>query len=107
MTGQERKRYDTIRRKWPERFVNPPGAAYEILLESSLVRAAEAEDEARMVARGLPILVRDAVRRPDGSLGNYCRTLPLVAQLGLRSSPCLTVKSFFYAISGMPPGLGI
>jgi len=107
VTGQERERYDTIRRKWPERFVNPPGAAYEILFESSLVRAAEAEDEARMVARGLPtawaktgvvyedpyiILVRDAVRRPDGSLGSYCRTLPASGAAGAAVLPMLDGK---------------
>lgn len=97
MTGQERERYDAIRTKWPELFVNPPGAAYEILFEPSLVRAAEDEDKARLVARGFPaswartgvvyedpfiILVRDAVRRPDRTLGSYSRKLPASGAAG-------------------------
>jgi ADP-ribose pyrophosphatase len=91
VTDRERERYDALREKWPEMFINPPGAAYEILFEPSLVRAAEDEDKARLVARGLPadwaktgvvyedpfiILVRDAIRRPDRSLGGYGRKLP-------------------------------
>jgi ADP-ribose pyrophosphatase len=91
VTGRERERYDALRRRWPELFVNPPGAAYEILFEPSLVRAAEDEDEARLAEGGFPadwartgvvyedpyiILVRDAIRRPDESLGGYGRKLP-------------------------------
>lgn len=97
MTGQERERYDAIRREWPELFVNPPGAAYEILFEPSLIRAAEDQDESRLVAQGRPaawaktgvvyedpfiILVRDAVRRPDQSLGGYSRKLPASGAAG-------------------------
>jgi ADP-ribose diphosphatase len=93
-----------VRAKWPALFVNPPGAAYEILFDSSQVNAAEAEDAARLEARGLPaswgrtgvvyedpytIVVRDAVRRPDGSLGTYARTLPASGGAGAAVLPLL------------------
>lgn len=104
---RERERYDTIRRRWPELFVNPPGAAYEILFEPSLVRVAEDEDEARLTARGFPaawaktgvvyedpfiILVRDAVRRPDRSLGGYSRKLAASGAAGVVVLPVFEDK---------------
>lgn len=107
MTSQERERYESIRKKWPALFVNPPGAAYEILFESSLVSEAETEDEARLIAKDLPgawartgvvyedpytILVRDAVHRPDGSLGTYSRTLPASGSAGAAVLPLLSGK---------------
>jgi ADP-ribose pyrophosphatase len=107
MTRPERERYEAIRKKWPELFVNPPGAAYEVLFEPSLISAAETEDEARLAARRLPaswaktgvvfedpytILVRDAVRRPDGSLGTYSRALPASGAAGAAVLPLLDEK---------------
>ena len=101
-------------------FVNPPGAAYEILFQPSLVQAAEDEDKARLAARGFPvswaktgvvyedpfvILVRDAVRRPDHSLGSYSQNFPLVARLGPWFSPFSKARLFLYASSGTPPEL--
>lgn len=107
MTSQERERYESIRKKWPDLFVNPPGAAYEILFESSRVSAAETEDEVRLIAKDLPgswartgvvyedpytILVRDAVHRPDGSLGTYSRALPASGSAGAAVLPLLDGK---------------
>lgn len=107
MTGRERERYDTLRGRWPELFVNPPGAAYEILFEPSMVRAAEDEDAARLAARGLPadwartgvvyedpyiILVRDAIRRPDRSLGGYGRKLAASGASGVVVLPVFENK---------------
>jgi ADP-ribose pyrophosphatase len=102
--SKERERYEKIRGKWPALFVNPPGASYEILFDPSLVNAAEAEDAAWLEARGMPpawartgviyedpytIVVRDAVRRPDGSLGTYARTLPASGAAGAAVLPLL------------------
>ena len=102
--SQERERYEAVRGEWPAFFVNPPDASYEILFDPSLVNAAEAEDAARLAARGLPaswavtgvvyedpytIVVRDAVRRPDGSLGTYSRTLPASGEAGAAVLPLL------------------
>lgn len=105
--NKERARYEAVREKWPALFVNPPGAAYEILFDPSQVSAAEAEDAARLEARGLPaswartgviyedpytIVVRDAVRRPGGSLGTYARTLPASGGAGAAVLPLLEGK---------------
>ena len=104
MVDPKRQRYESIRSKWPELFINPPGAAYEILFEPSLVNAAEAADAARLTAKGLSeswaetgvvyedpftILVRDAVHRPDGSLGTYSRLLPASGAAGAAVLPLL------------------
>jgi ADP-ribose pyrophosphatase len=105
--NQERERYEAVHRKWPALFVNPPGAAYEILFDPSQVNAAEAADATRLEARGLPaawartgvvyedaytIVVRDAVRRPDSSLGTYARTLPASGGAGAAVLPLLDGK---------------
>jgi ADP-ribose pyrophosphatase len=99
-----RERYATVRRQWPELFGNPPDAPFAILFEPSLVRAAEAAEETRLKSKGLPgawsrtgvvyedlymIVVRDAVRRPDGSLGTYVRTLPASGAAGAAILPVL------------------
>jgi len=128
--SQERERYEAIREKWPELFVNQPGAPYEILFEPSLVSAAEAEDQARLVAKGKPgswaksgvvyedpytILVRDAVHRPDGSLSTYGRILPAsgaggAAVLPLLDSDIVLLRNFRHATRAyhleIPRGFG-
>lgn len=83
-------RYDEIRQERPDLFYNPPNASYEILHDPSLVALAESAEESRLQALGIPtsrsvtgvvyedpylIVLRDAVRRPDGSLGTYVRIL--------------------------------
>jgi ADP-ribose pyrophosphatase len=75
----------------PELFRNPPGAAFEILLQESAIRQAEKRAAEGLQKAGAPaewaqvgvvfrdqyvLLLRDAVRFPDGSLGTYIRTVP-------------------------------
>jgi len=101
-SAERRKRYDEVRRQWPELFANPPEAGYTILFESALVAAAETEEKNRLVSRSLPdswsctgvvyedpymIVLRDAVRRPDGSLGTYVRTMPASGAAGAAVLP--------------------
>lgn len=78
--------FDFVQR-YPQRFVNVPGGI-EILLEPDQIAQAEAAVAQRLVARGMPaewadvgvafhdqytLLLRDAVRFPDGTLGTYLR----------------------------------
>jgi ADP-ribose pyrophosphatase len=75
----------------PELFRNPPGAAFEILLQESEILQAEEVTAERLRKADAPaewaqvgvvfrdqyvLLLRDAVRFPDGSLGTYIRTVP-------------------------------
>jgi ADP-ribose pyrophosphatase len=103
MTSVEpRERYEEIRHQWPELFVNLPDAGYTILFEPALVAAAEAEEKERLASRSLPsswgctgvvyedpytVVLRDAVRRPDGSLGTYARTMPASGAAGAAVLP--------------------
>ncbi len=105
MTDQRRReRYEAVQRQWPELFENPPDAPYAILFEPSLVKAAESDEETRLNSIGRPgiwsrtgvvyedpyiIVVRDAVRRPDGDLGTYVRTLPASGDAGAAVLPIL------------------
>lgn len=83
----DKGRYFEYVRKYPQRFVNVPGGI-EILLDPVEIARAEAAVAARLVAQGLPaewaevgvafqdqylLMVRDAVRFPDGRLGTYLR----------------------------------
>lgn len=99
-----RERYDAIRAKWPELFVNPPGAAFEIITDHEQAERAEREQEALLAREGLPsswrrtgivsedqymIFVRDAVRRLDGTFGTYDRILPASGSAGVAVLPVL------------------
>jgi ADP-ribose pyrophosphatase len=101
-TVEPRERYEEIRRQWPDLFINLPDAAYTILFEPALVVAAEAEEKKRLASRSLPsswggtgvvyedpytLVLRDAVRRPDGSLGTYARTMPSSGAAGAAVLP--------------------
>ncbi|MEU9361440.1 NUDIX hydrolase [Streptomyces sp. NPDC048301] len=83
--------YDALRAARPDLFVNPPGAAYEILLDRADQDRAYESTARRMRERGLPahyahigvvysdpyfVLVRDAVRFRTGDLGTYIRVVP-------------------------------
>jgi len=83
--------YDALRESRPDMFVNPPGAAYEILLDRADQNRAYESMAQRLTARGLPAhyadigvvhddlyltLVRDAVRFRTGDLGTYIRVVP-------------------------------
>jgi ADP-ribose pyrophosphatase len=85
-----RQRYLELTRLRPELFTNPPGAAFYILLRESEINEAEAYMAGRHQRNGTPeewatvgvvfqdqylLLVRDAVRYSDGSLGTYIRMI--------------------------------
>lgn len=87
----ERQKYFSLAHDRPELFVNPPGKIITILLDESEIQAAEEAVAARLAKRNLPtewaqvgvayqdqylMLLRDAVRFPDGSLGTYIRAIP-------------------------------
>ncbi|MEO5374791.1 MAG: NUDIX hydrolase [Alphaproteobacteria bacterium] len=82
-------RYYAFVRAHPEHYVNPEGGV-TVLLERDEIRAIEEGQADRLQARGLPrewarigvhyedqyvLVVRDAVRFPDGSPGTYFRIL--------------------------------
>ncbi|MEV0457091.1 NUDIX hydrolase [Catellatospora methionotrophica] len=82
--------YDRLREQRPHLFANPPGAAYEIVLDPVLQEQVADESALKLAAAGLPeqngdigvvyadrytMLVRDAVRFPDGTLGVYIREM--------------------------------
>jgi ADP-ribose pyrophosphatase len=102
-----RKRYEAIRKRWGDLFTNPPGASFEIVFDDAEVQEAEQEEEARLVSKGRPtewshtgvvyedpyiIVVRDAIRRPDGTLGTYVRTLPASGAAGVVVLPIFDGK---------------
>jgi len=125
-----REQYAAIRRQRPELFTNPPGAAHEILFDPREIKAAETAETARLNSRGLPsswsrtgivyqdpyqIVVRDAVRHPDGSLGTYVRTMPTNSNIGVAILPILDgevvlLRHFRHATRGnhleIPRGFG-
>jgi ADP-ribose pyrophosphatase len=103
----QRERYEEVREQWPELFTNSADAGYIILFQPELVAAAEAAEERRLAARGLPdswsrsgvvyedpymIVLRDAVRRPDNSLGTYVRTTPASGAAGAAALPLFEGK---------------
>jgi ADP-ribose pyrophosphatase len=102
-----RVRYEAIREERPALFANPPNAPYEILTSSAMMDQAEAAEAARLKRDSRPeswshcgvvyedkyqILLRDAVRRPDGSLGTYARSTSASAAVGAAVLPVLNDK---------------
>lgn len=86
----QRDRYLALMRERPDLFVNPPDAPITIVLDEEGMRAVETHMAERLAAKGLPrewaqvgiahedqylMLLRDAVRFPDGSPGTYIRTV--------------------------------
>jgi len=83
-------RYFELVRDRPERFTNPGGDIYEILLEPDRIRHAQSEAQRHRLRERLPssdlrvgvlaedpylLVVRDAVRFADGSYGLYNRLI--------------------------------
>lgn len=108
---------DLVRRR-PELFENPPLGGYTILLDEAQIREVEAAASRRLEARGLPpgwsrvgivyedqylLILRDAVRFPDGYLSTYIRVLSReggamgVAVLALHEGETLLVRHFRHA----------
>ena len=88
-----RDEYFALVRERQELFINPPGEVITILLDEDEIQQAEAAVAERLTRRGLPpewaqvgiayqdqylMLLRDAVRFPDGSMGTYIRAIPPV-----------------------------
>jgi len=100
-----RAAYDRLRAERPHLFDNPPGAAYEILLDQSC-QDAVADEAARAVReRGIPtehadigivyedpyiLVVRDAVRFPAGNRGAYVRVVGARSGVGAAVLPVLS-----------------
>jgi len=83
-------RYRALVRERPDRFTNPDGDIYEILLEPDVIARAQRDAAASRRAEGLPsddirvgvlavdpylLIMRDAVRFADGRYGLYNRLL--------------------------------
>ncbi|MGK5685587.1 NUDIX hydrolase [Actinoplanes sp. URMC 104] len=97
-------RYDRLRAERPRLFANPPGAAYEIVVDRETQLACAEDWAGRARQRGLPaeyadvgvvyedsyfIVLRDAVRFRDGSLGPYLRVVGAVDGPGAAVLPVL------------------
>jgi ADP-ribose diphosphatase len=93
--------------RWPRLFENLPDAHYEILVDPELVAEAESSERDYLHSQGLPeswsrtgvvyedpylIVLRDAVRAPDGSLGTHVRTVPARGAAGAAVIPLLDSK---------------
>lgn len=72
----------------PELFVNPPGAAYEILLDRREQEAAGG-DIGVLYSDPYVILVRDAVRFRNGAVGGYIRVCGAAPGVGAAVLPVL------------------
>lgn len=82
--------YFALVQEYPTLFLNPPEGGITVLLKEDEIRAAEAAMRRYYEAQGLPaawaevgilyrdqyvLLLRDAVRFPDGQLGTYFRLI--------------------------------
>ena len=116
----------------PGLFINPPRSGITILLGEDEIREAERQEAQRLEARGLPaewakvgivyrdqyvLLLRDAVRFPDGSLGTYIRSVdederaPGVVVLPFYQGHVLLIRHFRHGTRTwhleVPQGFGI
>jgi ADP-ribose pyrophosphatase len=86
----DRADYRALIEKYPDLFRNPPGAAFEILLDEADIQRAEQRMAELLGKFGAPpewsrvgiafrdqyvLILRDAVRYVDGSLGTYIRAV--------------------------------
>ena len=116
----------------PGLFVNPPQGGITILLDKDEIREAEKQEAQRLEAQGLPaewaqvgfayrdqyvLLLRDAVRFPDGSLGTSIRSVdederaPGVVVLPFHQGRVLLIRHFRHGSRTwhleVPQGFGI
>ena len=116
----------------PGLFVNPPHGGITILLDEDEIRATESHEARRLEAQGLPaewaqvgiayrdqyvLLLRDAVRFPDGSLATCIRSVddderpPGVVVLPLHQGQVLLIRHFRHGTRTwhleVPQGFGI
>lgn len=78
--------YNSYLAEHPELFDNPPEAAFEIVSDPDLQKAAGA---GLMYRDDYVKLLRDAVRFPDGSIGPYVRLVPASLRGGAAVLPLL------------------
>jgi ADP-ribose pyrophosphatase len=86
-----RSLYADLHGSFPEMFVNPPGAPYEILTDPTEIAAAEADYAEKLASAGLPsfmggtgvvyadpygVIVRDAIRLRTGGYSTFRRLVP-------------------------------
>jgi ADP-ribose pyrophosphatase len=114
----DRVDYRALTERHPDLFRNPPGAAFEILLDEADIRRAEEHMATQLGAVGAPsqwsrvgvafrdqyvLLLRDAVRYVDGSVGTYIRAVdprpasPGVVVLPLWRGQVLLIRHFRHA----------
>jgi ADP-ribose diphosphatase len=129
METGNRSEYRALVRSRPELFENPRGSGFKILLDEDEIRQAE-EDTARQLRKfGAPaewaavgvayqdqygLMLRDAVRYPDGSLGTYIRLVappaPGVVILPAWQGKILLIRHFRHATRSwhleIPRGMG-
>jgi ADP-ribose pyrophosphatase len=125
-----RSLYEDLRATAPELFANPPGAHQQILVDPAEVAAAEREHAERLAGWGMPafmaetgvthadphlMVLRDAVRTPDGRAAGYTRVVAAgnaagVVVLPRRGDDVLLVRHFRHSIRGwqleLPRGFG-
>jgi ADP-ribose pyrophosphatase len=108
--------YFAFAKAHPALFVNPPGAGFTILLDEAEIREAESQMAQWLKAKGLPtdwarvgiafqdqyaMILRDAVRFPNGALGTYIRMVgdgtPGVIVLPVYWGQVLLIRHFRHA----------
>jgi ADP-ribose pyrophosphatase len=124
--------YLNFARTHPELFVNPPHEGFAILLDENEIREAESQMSQHLELSGKPaewarvgiayqdqylLLLRDAVRFPDGSLGTYIRLVDQfpgilgVAVLPVYQGQALLVRHYRHATRSwhleIPRGFGM
>lgn len=115
---EDRSGYRALVENYPDLFRNPPGAAFEILLDEADIQRAEQSMAELLGKFGAPpewsrvgiafkdqyvLILRDAVRYVDGSLGTYIRAVepspasPGVVVLPLWHGQVLMIRHFRHA----------
>lgn len=126
------KAYLRFAQQYPQLFQNPTPEGITILLNPSEITLAETEIAAQLLAKGYPptwaevgivqedqyaLIIRDAVRFPDGRLGTYrrqvnhpLRNVPGVAILPIWQEKILLIQQFRHALRRwtweIPRGMG-
>ena len=111
-------RYRALVAERPELFWSPPSGAFTILLDDVDIKRTEALTAERLAARSLPrfwarvgvvyedayvVVLRDAVRFPDGHLATYIRILSCTAEpsgvavLAMHEGNVLLLRHFRHA----------
>jgi ADP-ribose pyrophosphatase len=124
-----RDNYFALVKAHPELFRNPPGAGFEILLDEPGISQAEQRMAEQLQAAGAPaewarvgvafrdqygLILRDAVRYADGSVGTYIRMIappfPGVVILPIWQDQVLLIRHFRHATRSwhleIPRGFG-